>query len=98
MKEVEVISHDLLLPPAPDGTPASEDFGDLIVSECFIPQIVYSTTFGYRKDLVSKPMTSVCDVFDLKTFPGKRSLQKRPIDNMESVSYTHLTLPTIVDV
>ena len=80
---VEVISHDLLLPPAPDGTPASEDFGDLIVSECFIPQIVYSTTFGYRKDLVSKPMTSVCDVFDLKTFPGKRSLQKRPIDNME---------------
>ena len=80
---VEVISHDLLLPPAPDGTPASEDFGDLIVSECFIPQIVYSTTFGYRKDLVSKPMTSVCDVFDLKTFPGKRSLQKRPIDNLE---------------
>jgi putative spermidine/putrescine transport system substrate-binding protein len=35
---------------APDGTPASEDFGDLMVSECFIPQIVYSTTFGYRTD------------------------------------------------
>ncbi|MEO1398508.1 MAG: ATP-dependent helicase, partial [Pseudomonadota bacterium] len=24
------------------------DFGDLLVSDCFIPQIVYSTTFGYR--------------------------------------------------
>jgi putative spermidine/putrescine transport system substrate-binding protein len=27
-------------------------FGDLIVSDCFIPQIVYSTTFGYRTDVV----------------------------------------------
>ena len=66
-----------------DGSSATEDFGDFIVSPCFIPQIVYSTTFGYRKDKVSKPMTSVCDVFDLKTFPGKRSLEKKPINNME---------------
>ena len=77
------IDHDAILAPAPDGTPASEDFGDLIISECFIPQIVYSTTFGYRTDLVAEAPDSVCDVFDLEAFPGQRSLEARPIGNME---------------
>lgn len=78
------IDADTQLAPAPDGTPASEDFGDLLVSECFIPQIVYSTTFGYRTDLVGDTApTSVCDVFDLEAYPGKRSLEKRPIGNLE---------------
>ena len=80
---IEVIDHDRDLAPAPDGTPASKDFGDFIVSECFVPQIVYSTTFGYRKDLVSRPMSSICDIFDLKSFPGKRSLEKKAINNVE---------------
>ncbi len=79
----EVIDADSQLAPAPDGTPASADFGELLVSECFIPQIVYSTTFGYRTDLVSEQPTDVCAVFDLEKFPGKRSLEKRPINNME---------------
>jgi len=75
---------DVLLAPAPDGTPASKDFGDLIVSECFIPNIVYSTAFGYRNDMVGDtPPTDVCAVFDLETYPGKRSLEKRPINNVE---------------
>lgn len=78
------IDADTQLAPAPDGTPASEDFGDLIVSSCFIPQIVYSTTFGYRTDLVGDtPPTSVCDVFDLEAYPGKRALQKSPLYNLE---------------
>ena len=77
------INPDKDLAPAPDGTPASKDFGDLLVSECFIPQIVYSTTFGYRKDLVKVKPTSVCDVFDLGKIPGKRSLEKKPINNFE---------------
>ncbi len=68
---------------APDGTSAEDDFGDLLVSDCFIPQIVYSTTFGYRTDLVSEAPTSVCAVFDTEKYPGKRSLEKRPIANME---------------
>ena len=78
------------LKPAPDGTSAEDDFGDLIVSDCFIPQIVYSTTFGYRTDVEAwggKEPTEVCDVFDLETFPGKRSLEKRPINNMEWALY-----------
>ncbi|MDH3449340.1 MAG: ABC transporter substrate-binding protein [Gammaproteobacteria bacterium] len=81
---VEEIDHDKDLAPAPDGTPASKDFGDLIVSPCFIPQIVYSTTFGYRTDLVGKtPPTTIADVFDLKKYPGKRSLEKKAINNLE---------------
>ena len=78
------IDPDTMLAAAPDGTPASADFGDLLVSDCFIPQIVYSTTFGYRTDLVGDTApTSVCAVFDTEAYPGKRSLEKRPINNME---------------
>ena len=75
---------DDLLAAAPDGTSAEDDFGDLIVSDCFIPQIVYSTAFGYRTDLVGDtPPDDICDVFDLEAYPGKRALEKRPINNME---------------
>ncbi len=78
------INPDTDLAAAPDGTSAADDFGDLLVSDCFIPQIVYSTTFGYRTDLVGDtPPTDVCAVFDLDAYPGKRSLEKRPINNME---------------
>lgn len=80
---VEEIDHDAMLAAAPDGTPASEDFGALIVSPCFIPQIVYSTTFGYRTDLVSEAPTSISDVFDMGKIPGKRALEKKPINNLE---------------
>ncbi|KUJ80100.1 extracellular solute-binding protein [Ruegeria profundi] len=77
---------DELLAAAPDGTPASEDFGDLLVSDCFIPQIVYSTTAAYRPDLLpdgAPAPDSICAMFDMETYPGKRTLEKRPINNME---------------
>ena len=78
------IDADEQLAAAPDGTSASDDFGDLLVSDCFIPQIVYSTTFGYRTDLVGDtPPADICAVFDTDAYPGKRSLEKRPINNME---------------
>ena len=78
------IDPDAMLAAAPDGTPASKDFGEFLVSPCFIPQIVYSTTFGYRTDLVGgTPPEDVCAVFDLENYPGKRSLEKRPVNNME---------------
>lgn len=80
------IDHDAVLAAAPDGTLASVDFGNLIVSDCFIPQIVFSTTFGYRTDMVPAGVaapTDACAVFDLETYPGRRALNRRPLGNME---------------
>ncbi|WP_158965726.1 extracellular solute-binding protein [Chachezhania sediminis] len=80
------IDPDEDLAAAPDGTSAEDDFGDMLVSDCFIPQIVFSTTFGYRTDMVPdgvEPPTSACDVFDTEKYPGKRALNKQPIANME---------------
>lgn len=77
---------DELLAEGDDGSSAEDDFGDMIVSDCFIPQIAYSTTFGYRTDMVPEGADApddICDVFDLETYPGKRALEKRPINNME---------------
>lgn len=80
------VDHNKILAAAPDGTSATDDFGSTIVSACFIPQIVFSTTFGYRTDKVpsgTDAPTSACDMFDLAKYPGKRGLNKRPIANME---------------
>jgi putative spermidine/putrescine transport system substrate-binding protein len=81
------VDIDEVAAPAPDGTPASEDFGeDMLVSDCFIPQIAYSYTFGYRTDVEEwngEVPTEICDVFDTETFPGQRSLEKRPHNNLE---------------
>ena len=38
------IDHDEMLAAGNDGSSASDDFGDSIISDCFIPQIVFSTT------------------------------------------------------
>jgi putative spermidine/putrescine transport system substrate-binding protein len=80
------IDFDEMLADGDDGSKASDDFGDMLVSDCYIPQIVYSTTFGYRTDMVPEGADApdeICDVFDLETYPGKRALEKRPINNME---------------
>jgi putative spermidine/putrescine transport system substrate-binding protein len=77
------VPHDILLSPAPDGSLPTQDFGQTIISECFIPEIVYSTTFGYRTDRFKEPPRKLCDVFDLEKFPGVRGLEARPINNLE---------------
>jgi putative spermidine/putrescine transport system substrate-binding protein len=80
------VEHDELLTPAPDGTPATEDFGASIVNDCYVPQIVFSTTFGYRTDVAEwegRTPDDICDVFNLEEFPGMRSLQSSPKKNLE---------------
>lgn len=78
------IDHDTMLAAAPDGTLPSIDFGDAIISPCFIPQIIYSTTIGFRTDKVGDTApSSINDIFDLEKYPGKRSLQKNPAGNLE---------------
>ena len=78
------IDHDEMLAAGDDGSSASDDFGDSLISDCFIPQIVFSTTVGYRSDMVGDtPPSDICALFDLETYPGKRALNKRPLANME---------------
>ncbi|MDX1400461.1 MAG: extracellular solute-binding protein [Kiloniellales bacterium] len=98
------IDPDKDLAPAPDGTPASEDFFEGMLnpggSNCFIPQIVYSTTFGYRTDAFGgNNPTQIGDVFDLANFPGKRSLQKDVYGNFEwSLIADGVDADTVYDV
>lgn len=85
---VEEIDPDSWLAAAPDGTPASADFlpGTLDVGDtnCFVPLIIYSTTFGYRTDAFGgRVPTSLADFFDLENFPGKRSLERSPANNLQ---------------
>ncbi|MDZ7823243.1 MAG: extracellular solute-binding protein [Ahrensia sp.] len=80
------IDVDAVLAGTADGKTATEDFGGSLISPCFVPQIVFSTTFGYRNDVAAwngaKP-DSVCAIFDTAKFPGKRSLEKGPKKNLE---------------
>lgn len=84
------IDPDTMLAPAPDGTPASEDFlpGSLD-GDCFIPQIVYSTvmTFNHTMFPADKQPASISDFFDVESFPGQRAIQNRPAANLEWALY-----------
>ena len=80
------INYDEALAPGTDGATPTADFGDSLINKCFIPQIVFSTTFGYRTDVAEwngKVPQDLCAVFDLENVPGKRSLEKRPKKNLE---------------
>jgi len=44
---------------------------------------VYSTLIAYRTDTVKNPPTSWKDFWDVKNFPGKRSLRANPFDTIE---------------
>jgi putative spermidine/putrescine transport system substrate-binding protein len=49
------------------------------------PKSVYSTVMGYRTDGFKAPNvpTSWADFWDVRKFPGPRSMQNSPIDNLE---------------
>jgi putative spermidine/putrescine transport system substrate-binding protein len=81
---IEVVDHDEWLAPAPDGTPASEDFIEGTLGDCFIPQILYATMFAYNTEAFPDggPQT-INDVWDLEKFPGTRALQQIPQKNLE---------------
>jgi len=83
------IDHDEMLAPAPDGTPASEDFLPGSLGECFIPQIVYSTVLTYNTEMFPEDAqpSSIEDLFDVENFPGRRALQDRPGTNLEWALY-----------
>ncbi|MGB0410769.1 MAG: polyamine ABC transporter substrate-binding protein [Pikeienuella sp.] len=72
-----------ILPAAPDGTPATEDFIDGTIAECAVANIVWSTVFAYDKEQMTNGPTKIADFFDLAKFPGKRGLRKSPKANLE---------------
>lgn len=72
-----------ILPPAPDGTPAEEDFIEGALSECAVASIVWSTIFAYDTSKIADGPTMMSDFFDLEKFPGKRGLRKSPKANLE---------------
>ncbi len=78
----EKIDHSLL-PPAPDGTPATKDFigGSLI--DCGVPSVVWSTIYAYDSTKVKGKPTTIADFFNTKKFPGKRGMRKSPKANLE---------------
>ena len=46
----EGLAHEIdksILPPAPDGTPATKDFMDGTLTDCAVGQIVWSTVYAY---------------------------------------------------
>ena len=71
-----------ILPPAPDGTPAADDFIDGAIHECAVATIVWSTIFAYDTTKISG-VSTIQDFFDLTKFPGKRGMRKSPKPNLE---------------
>ena len=52
-------------------------------TDCAVGTVVYSTVLAYDADKLKDGPTTIADLFDLKKFPGKRSLQKTPFVNLE---------------
>lgn len=64
--------------------PATTDFISGTLTPCGVGQIVSATVLAYDESAFpgTKP-SSISDLFDLQTFPGKRGLQKKPIAVLE---------------
>ncbi|MDX1756120.1 MAG: ABC transporter substrate-binding protein [Marinobacter sp.] len=79
-----------ILAPAPDGTPAREDFFEGAILPCAITHLVFSTVLAYddRAFAGVKPR-SVADFFDTERFPGKRALRKVPVGLLEWALLSH---------
>ena len=72
--------------PAPDGTKASDDFFTGMPSKCAVGNILYSWNFAYNHDnevFAKKQPKTMKDFFNTKKFPGKRSLYKGAMSNIE---------------
>lgn len=72
-----------ILPPAPDGTPAREDFIQESLMDCGVGNVVGSTVVSYNTDLLEDTPTQLADFFDVKKFPGQRGLRRSPQGNLE---------------
>lgn len=73
-----------ILPPAPDGTPAMEDFLPNTLHECAVGEILWSTLWAYNVEAFDGDAPqSVQDVFDTERFAGSRGMRRTPRNNLE---------------
>lgn len=80
---LEKIDHSAL-PPAPDGTPAKEDFLPDMLTECAVGQVIWSTLVAYDAERFGDdPPAALADFFNLSRYPGKRGLRRSPKVNLE---------------
>ena len=72
------------LPPAPDGTPAGDDYFEGTYSECGGGGLYYSAVFAFnRESFPGERPSTIEDFFDLDKFPGRRGMRRSPIVNLE---------------
>ena len=74
-----------LLSPAPDGTPATQDFIEGTLRDCGVGTVIWSTVVAYDPERFTekqRPKT-IEDFFDVERFPGIRGLQNTPRVNLE---------------
>ncbi|SCY00604.1 ABC transporter substrate-binding protein [Paracoccus tibetensis] len=68
-----------MLPAAPDGTPAVDDFVPGALQDCAVANIVWGTVISYNTTKFEGEMPqTAADFFDTETFPGKRGLPRNP--------------------
>jgi putative spermidine/putrescine transport system substrate-binding protein len=80
---LEVIDPEILTP-APDGTPAMDDFLPGMVTECLVSTDVFATIVAYNTTAFpDNPPTKIVDFFDLETFPGKRGVRRNAKATLE---------------
>ncbi|MBB1490647.1 MULTISPECIES: ABC transporter substrate-binding protein [unclassified Paracoccus (in: a-proteobacteria)] len=80
---LEEIDHSTL-PPAPDGTPAAEDFLPNALTDCAVASMVFATVYGFdTTKFTDEQPSTIADLFDAEKFPGKRGLRKGPKINLE---------------
>ena len=73
-----------ILEPAPDGTPAMEDFLKNTLHECAVGEILWSTMWAYDQTAFEgEAPDSVEDVWNVEDFPGERGMRKTPRNNLE---------------
>ena len=72
-------------PPAPDGTPASEDFFTDMPSDCAVGNILYSWNYAYNKNAHPEGLrpTTIADFYDTAKFPGKRAVYTSAMSTIE---------------
>ena len=81
---LEEIDHSIL-PPGSDGTDYQSDFIEGALNPCGVGVIVWSTLYGYNKDLFSgeDAPSTIADFFDVGKYPGPRGLRRDPAVIME---------------